>query len=255
MTSLVFRELKECTFLIFFLLAADNKKVSVSVFWNTEKKILSLHRVAVAYYQGALFFLFFFDSVSLMWFLLSLHSGDDLLWEESPFARRALELCQDLSHLTGSEWRVINKGAAAICWCVVNLCDFPFLTAVMMSQTNCAGHSMFNRTESMQYFPFTFIISCGLFVKVHFKETSQGELTFRAPHFCLFVLGTSYIKCNIYFDCIFLNSNLTKLLDLIWSFRLCSINCLMKHKHWYITVVQMSRDHRMVMTLLHGNSG
>lgn len=154
MTSLVFRELKECTFLIFFLLAADNKKLSVCLCasdggkcFETHKKILSLHRVAVAHYQGALFF--FFDSVSLMWFLLSLHSGEDLLWEESPFARRALELCQDLSHLTGSEWRVINKGAAGICWCVVNLCDFPFLTAVTMSQTNCAGHSMFNRTESM----------------------------------------------------------------------------------------------------------
>lgn len=141
-----------------------------------------------------------------MWFLLSLHSVEDLLWEESPFARRALELCQGLSHLTGSEWRVINKGAAGICWCVVNLCNFPFFNSCN-DEPNCAGHSMFNRTELMfntNCASWTCNIFCShlssavvCFCKSSFQGDTQAELTFRAPHFSLFVLGTSYIKCNI----------------------------------------------------------
>lgn len=58
------------------------------------------------YHHGALLFCVY---------VLSLYSGKHLQWEEVPVARRALELRQDLSHLTGSSWGVINKGAAWLC--------------------------------------------------------------------------------------------------------------------------------------------
>lgn len=59
------------------------------------------------------------------------------------FAQRALELCQRLSHLTGSECRVINKGAALIGWRVVNKCNDPLSAQWMWNNAPHQNHNPF----------------------------------------------------------------------------------------------------------------